>query len=168
MGRRTETTEYLKECIADAMIELMQKTPIDKLKIQEITDLAKVGRMTYFRYFNSKTDVLIFKMVQLWNRWGKMHPFPNNDNLYEHACWFFSFCFSIQNLLELLFQENQHIALLYSFLEYTSPIETNENLSRKSQYIRKYISYGMFGIVEEWIQNHFQESPEELATMCVI
>lgn len=62
MGRRSENTEYLKETISDALIQLMEDTPIDKITIQEITELAGVGRMTYFRHFHSKTDVLVFKV----------------------------------------------------------------------------------------------------------
>lgn len=65
MGRRTESTEFLKECIADALIKLMEEHSIDKIKVQEITELAGVGRMTYFRYFNSKQEVLAFKSSRL-------------------------------------------------------------------------------------------------------
>lgn len=167
MGRRTETTDYLKECIADALIELLQHHSVEKIKIQEITDLAKVGRMTYFRYFNSKTDVLLFRMLELWNQWAEKNPFPHGRQVQEQAHWFFSFCYSIRDLLEMLYRNNLHIVLLYSFIEYTSPVAAAEPLSRKGSYMKKYLSYGMFGIVEEWIQNQFHESPEELAKICI-
>ena len=48
MGRRTETTQYLKGRIADALIQLMNDTPVEKIRIQKITELAGVGRMTWF------------------------------------------------------------------------------------------------------------------------
>lgn len=38
MGPRTETTEYLAECIVDALIESMKQTSIERVKIQDITD----------------------------------------------------------------------------------------------------------------------------------
>ena len=69
MARRTETTEYLKGCVADALIELMETTPLEKIKVQDITDRAGVGRVTYFRYFESKTDILSFKLMTLWYSW---------------------------------------------------------------------------------------------------
>ena len=53
MGRRTETTQYLKGRIADALIRLMDDAPVKKIRIQELTELARVGRMTWFRYFGS-------------------------------------------------------------------------------------------------------------------
>ena len=91
MGRRTETTQYLKECMADALIRLMDDAPIEKIRIQEITELAGVGRMTWFRYFHSKTDALVFKLQQLWKEWVGEHPCGCRIGSYEHALWFFSF-----------------------------------------------------------------------------
>ena len=34
MGRRSENTKYLKECICDALIQLMNEAPIEKIRIQ--------------------------------------------------------------------------------------------------------------------------------------
>ena len=104
MGRRTETTEYLKECIANALIRLMNDTPVEKIRIQEITESAGVGRMTWFRYFNSKTDALVFKLRQLWKEWGGENPCTGRIGSYEHALWFFSFWYSIRPLLSLLYR----------------------------------------------------------------
>lgn len=91
MGRRSENTEYLKGTISDALLQLMENTPIDKITIQEITDLAGVGRMTYFRHFSSKTDVLSFKLQLLWKIWSGKHPCTYKIGCYEHALWFFPF-----------------------------------------------------------------------------
>lgn len=74
MGRRTETTEHLKERTANTLIRLMNDAPIEKIRIQEIAELAGVGRVTWFRYFRSKTDALVFKLQQLWKEWIGEHP----------------------------------------------------------------------------------------------
>ena len=68
MGRRIETTDFLMECMADALVQLMQKRALEKITIQEIADLAGVGRATYFRNFHSKQDVLLHKLRLLWSR----------------------------------------------------------------------------------------------------
>ena len=52
MRRKNTTAETLKEYIADALFRLMPTKSIDKITISEITDLANVGRATYFRYFS--------------------------------------------------------------------------------------------------------------------
>ena len=163
MGRRTETTEYLKECVCDALIQLMKDTPIDKIRIQEITDLAGVGRMSYFRYFQSKNDVLVFKLQRLWKQWSVEHPCSCPIGSYEHALWFFSFGYSIRPLLSLLYQQGLYDVLLRLFLQYVSLVESEP---RRVLYHDMFFAYGMLGIVAEWSASGFRETPEKLAALC--
>lgn len=163
MGRRTETTEYLKECIANALIQLMNEAPIEKIRIQEITELAGVGRMTWFRYFRSKTDALVFKLQQLWKEWIDEHPCNCRIGSYEHALWLFSFGYSIRPLLSLLNRHGQYDALLQIFLLYAGTVEDS---SRRERYHEMFFAYGMLGIAIEWVSSGFQETPEKLAALC--
>lgn len=163
MGRRSENTEYLKGTISDALLQLMENTPIDKITIQEITDLAGVGRMTYFRHFGSKTDVLSFKLQLLWKIWGDKHPCTHKIGSYEHALWFFSFWYSIRQLLSLLYRQKQYDALLQVFLLYAALLEGG---SRREQYQEMFFAYGLLGIVMKWTATGFQETPERLAALC--
>ena len=162
MGRRTETTEYLKECIANALIQLMNAAPIEKIRIQEITELAGVGRMTWFRYFDSKTDALVFKLQQLWKEWIAGHPCSGRIGSYEHALWFFSFWYSIRPLLSLLYRQNQYDVLLRVFLLYASIVEGD---LRREQYHEMFFAYGMLGIVIKWTAAGFRETPEKLTAL---
>ena len=73
MGANPKTTAFLKECLADALIELLEKKPIEKITIPEIAGLAGVGRTTYFRNFHSKEEMLSFKLIVLWERWAEEH-----------------------------------------------------------------------------------------------
>ena len=66
MRRSTATTEYLKECMGTALLELMQTKPIEKISIEEMTAKADVGRSTYLPDFKSKGEVLSFKIICLW------------------------------------------------------------------------------------------------------
>ena len=162
MGRRSENTKYLKECICDALIQLMNDAPIEKIRIQEITELAKVGRMTYFRYFQSKTDVLVFKLQRLWERWSVEHPCICKIGSYEHALWFFSFWYSIRPLLSLLCRQNRYDVILQVFLQYASIVEGGP---KREQYHEMFFAYGMLGIIIEWTVTGFQETPEKLAAL---
>ena len=162
MGRRTETTEYLKECIADALIRLMNDTPIEKIRIREITESAGVGRMTWFRYFDTKADALVFKLQQLWKEWIGGHPCSGRIGDYEHALWFFSFWYSVRPLLSLLYRQNQYDVLLRVFLLYAFYVDGD----RREQYHEMFFAYGMLGIVIKWTEGGFQETPERLAALC--
>ena len=75
MRRSTATTEYLKECMGTALLELMREKPIEKISIEEMTAKADVGRSTYFRYFKNKDEVLSFKLRCMWNAFSQQHHF---------------------------------------------------------------------------------------------
>lgn len=47
-----------KECLSTALILLMKKTDYDRISIVDITRKAGVSRMTYYRNFASKEDIL--------------------------------------------------------------------------------------------------------------
>lgn len=59
MGRGNKTTEFLKECLSDALIRLMREKGFDKISIKEIADTAGVGRATWFRNYTSKSEAFI-------------------------------------------------------------------------------------------------------------
>ena len=78
MRRTTATTDYLKECMGTALLELMKEKPIEKISIEEMTAKADVGRSTYFRYFKSKDEVLSFKITCLWKRFSDETVLPTS------------------------------------------------------------------------------------------
>lgn len=71
MGTNIKATQFLKECMADALIKYMSEKDFSKITVNEIAESAGVNRSTWFRNFESKTDALTFKLVQLWNRYCK-------------------------------------------------------------------------------------------------
>ena len=54
----TRSSDYLKECIADAIIMLIKEKPIEKITIKEITDKAGVIRPTFYNHFQDKYELL--------------------------------------------------------------------------------------------------------------
>ena len=80
MGRGAKTTLFLMECMADALIKLMESKPLEKISVTEITELAGVGRVTWFRNFSSKNEALTFKLVHLWQRYTEEHALERKSN----------------------------------------------------------------------------------------
>ena len=54
MGQNAKATDFLKECMADALIQKMQEKPFEKVTVNEIADLAGVNRSTWFRILKRK------------------------------------------------------------------------------------------------------------------
>lgn len=160
MGRGTKTTEFLKECLSDALIRLMREKPFDKISINEIAEEAGVNRSSWFRNFTNKSEVLTFKFVQLWKRWSGEHSVAaQNRFTIDNAKDFFQFNYENKNILQVVYSADMRSAVYNAFCQITLPqSETNP----KECYKARFYSYGLFGMLDEWVRRGFKESVGEM------
>lgn len=59
MQKKNEINILTKECIITALLRLMETQSYDSISITDITALAGVSRMAYYRNYNSKDEILI-------------------------------------------------------------------------------------------------------------
>lgn len=52
--------------ILDAVIDLLDEKPLDKITVDEICDVVEISKGTFFQYFPQKSDVLVYYGL-LWN-----------------------------------------------------------------------------------------------------
>lgn len=161
MGGNAKTTEFLKECLADALINLLKTKSIEKITVSEIVGMAGIGRTTYFRNFSTKNEALTFKIVKLWERWAEEHNLAERRRYTtDNALLFFRFNFSIRELLTLLYERNLQSALYDAFY---GIMVSQHGENAVECYKSRFYSYGLFGLLDEWIKREFRESPEEMA-----
>ena len=160
MARGNKTTEFLKECLSDALIQLMREKDFEKISIKEIADTAGVGRATWFRNYTSKNEALTFKFVQVWNRWADEHAIAVRDRFdLANAKNFFQFNYEIKHILEIVYTSNMQSAIYDAFYQVMMP---QYGANAKECYQARFYSYGLFGLLDEWIKRGFKESVEEM------
>lgn len=165
MGTNEKVTGFLKECMADALIKLMKDKPVGKITAGEITQAAGVGRATWFRNFTSKQEAISFKLIRLWNRWADEHEIKVRDQYtVDNAKDFFDFNYSIRSLLDSIYAAGMQSALFNSFYEVMSP---RYGASAEECYISRFHSYGLFGLLDEWIKRGYRETPEEMTKLFI-
>ena len=162
MGRGSKTTEFLKECMADALLKLMQEKPMERISIQEITALAGVGRSTWFRNFSTKNEALSFKLLQLWCRWGPEHGMGSGTRYtVDNVGDFFQFNYEHRDVLLALYESGQQTAIYDAFFQIMMP----QFDDAEAVYESRFLSYGLFGLLGEWMKRDFKETPEEMASI---
>jgi hypothetical protein len=151
MRRTTATTDYLKECMGTALLELMKEKPIEKISIEEMTAKADVGRSTYFRYFKSKDEVLSFKITCLWKRFSDEHGATNfATGSYDGIRLFFEFCLSTRPICDLLYSADRQYVILNFYLQEAASIVANADA--KTHYFIQFITYGLFGLMNAYYE----------------
>ena len=158
----SRSNDYLKECLADALLVLLKEKPMEKITVDELTAKAGVGRVTYFRSFTSKSEIITFKFIRMWERYAELNDIKVRDRFdLDNALHFFQYNQSIRHILTLVYQAGQQEALHESFYRIMTP--PDRELDTLSTYREKFYAHGLYGLLDEWIKRDFRETPEEMA-----
>ena len=163
MGASPRTSDLLKECMADALLRAMKEKSFEKITVTEITGAAGVNRSTWFRNFESKDEALTFKLVLLWYQWAGEHGMRDcRRYTAENVEDFFAFNASIQPVLETIYHAEQLPCVYDAFCHVMS---AKSETTPAQAYEARFYSYGLFGLLDEWIGRGFRETPQQLAEM---
>lgn len=161
-----KSNDYLKECIADAIIVLIKEKPIEKISIDEIVKRAGVGRATYFRSFHSKNEAITFKFIKMWEQYCELNDVKVRDSFdLNNAQHFFEYNYSIRHILEIVYRAGLQEAIHESFYRIMVTMERNSDIS--SLYREKFYAHGLYGLLDEWVKRGFSETPDEMAQMLI-
>lgn len=178
MSNRALKTEFLKECMGDALLRLMQEKPLEKITIAEITSLAGVGRSMYFRNFGSRQELLLFKYRMLWKRWCQTHPLDTSRKYSiknTRICLQFFYSIRVlnttiyaagqQHILYELVQEICHMAGVETYLQ-PEPASTAAVIPKQplpsALYTDAFYSHALWGILNTWILRDYREPVEQI------
>lgn len=163
MGASPKTTDFLKECMADALLQLMKEKQFSKITINEISDTAGVNRSTWFRNFDTKNEALTFKLKQLWHRWADEHGMKERYRYtLDNAEMFFLFNYSIRDILTEIYRSDLQSCVYNAFYQVMMPQYGSDPTEC---YKARFYSYGLFGLLDEWIKRGFFETSDEMAQL---
>lgn len=63
LDRRVQRTQHV---LGDALVELMHRKPFNEITVQEVLDLAQVGRSTFYLHYRDKDDLFLSDAEQFF------------------------------------------------------------------------------------------------------
>ncbi len=175
MDRRQRKT---REAIFGAFTELLSVKNYNAISVQEIIDLADVGRATFYAHFETKDFLLkelceeLFKhIVNSANDTEESNRYKckfDGDSVFLHLLKHLEK--NDNNILGLLSSQNNEIFLRYFksnlknlvVAEYLDSGKIKNN-SVPKDYLVNHISSSFVETVEWWINRKMKESPEKIA-----
>jgi len=151
---------YVRRHITEALVGLLKEKPMQEISISEITERAGVGRMSFYRNYNSKEDVVrayLSDMVGGWEEEYKASGKSSNSELYGSL---FSHLKERADFFLLLEKRNLMNLFLDVLLERAGPKPSYDNFWA---YTTSFIAYGTYGWIREWIARGMKESAETMA-----
>lgn len=157
-----------KESIVTALIKLLESKSFNEITITQITKLAGVSRMAFYRNYYTKEDIIAIYLddmvTEFYSRFLDLGPTSKYDTL----CSFFSFFKERKYFIEILMKSGLiyifHQKLNSSLLDFFKDIE-GKNKPEYGTYLAQFDAGGLYNVLLEWISNNTQESAESMAKL---
>lgn len=162
----TTRNQHIRLCIARSLLKLMEEKTFEKITITEIVNNANVSRMTFYKYYNSKQEVLSDYMYEIVNSYmeeTKKRSDIGNFRDYKHICHCFEFFRQYSPFILTLIHANMHAVIINALNDYMDIYVLPT--SHYGRYELYYYSGALCNIYMKWIESGLQETPEEIATM---
>lgn len=153
--------------LAQALILMMETQPIKDISVKELVKKAGVSRMTYYRYYFDKKDILKDYTSYILEEYDKQiekkttHSFHSYEHILESLVFFrehmqFALCLRKAGLETLLLDElNKYVS--------------KQTAYNKSSAVRSYPFYyyagALFNCYMQWISDNASTPAEQLAAI---
>ena len=158
-----------KRMLADAMIELMGKKPINRISIKEICELADVNRSTFYAYY---TDIFML-LTSIENEFISKLPsiYANSiEELNSELEIFLEYLYTSRTTLQVLLRNssaedlrNKIINAVFDQYSKHEKAPTKLDIENDHQ-IQLYVyTAGCFSVVVKWILGEIEATPKLMA-----
>jgi len=157
-GRNT----YVVEHITDAILALLKEKPMEDISISELCDKAGVGRVSFYRNFESKEDIIKSRISHIFRDWLNNCEKKDNIPLSQRLKELFSHFESNHVFYKLLSDRGLIYLLKDVFMEIYGPKPEDEMLTA---YSKAYFSSVLYGWIEVWFMRGMRDSAEDIARL---
>ena len=153
--------DFSKNCLAQALIELMEDHAYDDISIQDIVDKAGFSRMAYYRNFKNKGEMINYALDTMFDSFIK-----ESDLSYQRMgpekffCTLFSFLASEQTIKLSKLLMKQHLTG-HLYVQFMKRVQGGF-LPNQSRYFYDFMGGGFFSVYVSWIQDGLRETPEQM------
>ena len=161
---KIQREKNVDEYIIESLFNLMKKTKYTNISITEITEKAGVSRVSFYRNFDSKEDI-----IKKWIS-NTTDNFLNNSNIsYENDS---SKDYFIKLFTHLEKHKDKTTLIYNANLSYLLKNEFDNKLltiykEKYHNYKSYFIAGGIYNVFYYWLINGYKENPNELAEKLV-
>ena len=159
MNKKQEANAFVKECITAALLEMMREQTFQSITITSLIQKAGVGRMSFYRNFGNKEEILRQYLNQLIIAWGKEAEKDTSGNFEEVL---FRHYYQHKELFSLLYRDGLSYLILQNIKHVCGPKEGQTNVAA---YASAWLAYGLYGWIDDWFHRGMPETPSEMGQL---
>lgn len=153
--------------IAEALLSLMQSKPLQDISVKELVKKAGVSRMTYYRYFSSKEEILSSYIEHIIAEYEKQveQSDTNSFHSYEHALSSLLFFQKYKTFALCLQHAGMERMLLDALNNYVKKLSGFSSKKPVRAYSYYFYAGAFFNIYMQWIMEDTKTPATELASI---
>ena len=161
-----EMNEEARTYIVEGLLRMMRKRPYESIKVTDIVREAGVSRMTYYRHFKAKSDVLTCLIDYIIKSVNPVcHEDRRNGDWYRFWLTMFDYADRYASALSTIIDAGQEHVILECLNRSAFPhLHKDENA--ETSYRLYSLSGAMYNVFIEWLKKEKRETPEEMASVC--
>ncbi len=156
----TERNTYVRRQITAALLSLLKTKPLEKITIRQLAEAAVVSRVSFYRNYEDKEDVIRSCIHQMISEWHAAYMEKHKDFEPDYYTFLFSKFEQNRGFYQMLFENGLGDLLLNCILEIAGP-KSEKDLG--TAYVRAWFSYGLYGWIREWAARGMPEDAEAIA-----
>jgi AcrR family transcriptional regulator len=150
---------YVKKQILTALLDLLKEKPLSDISVSELTSKAEIGRVSFYRNYQNKEDILKEESDRLIKEWGRLYesnPESTPESLFPSL---FDFYRDHREFYTILYNAGMSSIMMETII---STIQIMPEMPNLEAYMKSFWAYGIYGWMLEWIKRGMQEGGKEL------
>jgi AcrR family transcriptional regulator len=153
---------YVKKQITAALLALLKEKPLSDISVSELTNKAEINRVSFYRNYQSKEDILKEESDRLIKEWGMLYE-SNTESAPETLFpSLFDFYRDHRDFYTTLYNAGMSSIMMETII---GTIQITPEMQNLEAYMKSFWAYGIYGWLIEWIKRGMQESGKELSTL---
>lgn len=161
---QNKQSERSKQWLEEALLSLMQKKHFQDITVTDITEKAGVSRLTFYRNFESKEDVLLRYFDRLFQSYLQEVQNDSSCTLHHALCKCFEYWQCHAKESGLLIRDDLAMLLYKPYGQYLDQVLENVSMPfLLSPTQKRFVVGGLYFSMLHWLEAGCSQTPGEMA-----
>ena len=164
--RKSQANILARECIAQALLQLIKEKPLSAITVSELTQRAGVSRMTFYRNYRSKEEIFSLHLRDIFIKYEEEDRQQQLKGIYydrAHMLHCFKYWYEYREFFDGLIHCGFGNIFLDYLTQYVQQKWLDETASPKEYYKLSGFAGGFYNIYISGASGGYRESLDEIA-----
>lgn len=161
-SNNNERKSYVVDQLTCALLNLLESQAIHDISISELVNEAQVSRVSFYRNFNSKEDILAIEVKRLFSQWVSYYDNHQDLSLHEQIHSLIRHFEEHQQFYSLINERGLSYLIRDGIINTLSPEIDGEPIV---VYASSFVAYTIYGWVDTWFKRGMRETSDDLAAL---